>query len=126
MSSKYKLLWLNGPLQGRELSLPLGCMSIGPDGDVLATLVELRQLELFIDDAGVHLQSEVSTWIDGKPASKLDLLPLGRVIEFAGIAMVLGERTMYLGCKRCLSRCCLNRKCPIGCWLLPLCLPSLC
>ncbi|AQS36199.1 type III secretion apparatus protein, YscD/HrpQ family [Shewanella psychrophila] len=90
MSSKYKILWLNGPLQGRELSLPLGCMSIGPDGDVLATLVELSQLDLCIDDAGVHLQSEVSTWIDGKPVGKLDFLPLGRVIEFAGIAMVLG------------------------------------
>lgn len=52
MSSGYKLLWLNGPLQGRELSLPLGNLSIGPDGDVLATLEHVEQVDLLIDEAG--------------------------------------------------------------------------
>lgn len=91
MSSKYKLLWLNGPLQGRDLCLPLGNMSIGPDGDVLSTLLETQQLDLFIDDEGVHCQSEVAIWIDGKLVSELDLLPLYQVIEIDSISIVVGK-----------------------------------
>lgn len=91
MSSKYKLLWLSGLLQGRELCLPLGGISIGPDGDVLATLVEMKQLELTVDEEGVHLNSQVSAWVDGKHVRSLTLLPTGKVIEIAGIAIVLGE-----------------------------------
>lgn len=93
MSSGYKFLWLNGPLQGRELSLPLGNLSIGPDGDVLATLEHVEQVDLLIDEAGVRLQSWVPTWIAGQPISEVNMLPLGQVIELAGVGILLGHCT---------------------------------
>ncbi|BAJ02230.1 type III secretion system inner membrane ring subunit SctD [Shewanella violacea] len=91
MSSKYKLLWLNGPLQGREFSLPLGSITIGPDGDIVAILSEVSELELFIDEEGVHLSKEVPTWVDGKPVEGLTLLPLDQVIELDDIAILVGK-----------------------------------
>lgn len=91
MSSIYKLLWLKGPLEGRELCLPLGKMSIGPDGDVLATLLEAQQLDLFIDEDGVHCRSKVTSWVEGKLVVKLDTLPLYQVIEIDNISIVIGK-----------------------------------
>lgn len=92
MSSGYKLLWLNGPLQGRELCLPYGGLSLGPEGDVLASLEGVKQVDLVTDESGVRLQLWVPTWIAGRPIEQVQHLPLGQVIELAGVAFLLGRR----------------------------------
>lgn len=116
MSSGYKLLWLNGPLQGRELSLPLGSLSIGPDGDVLATLEHAEQVDLLIDVTGVRLQSWVPTWIAGQPVSEANMLPLGQAIELAGVGILLGHSSDELKQQAMPSHC--QTKAKKSWWLL--------
>ncbi|MCL1123703.1 type III secretion system inner membrane ring subunit SctD [Shewanella surugensis] len=89
MSLQYKLLWLNGPLKGRELQLPSGQLTIGSDGDILAKLEGTEEITLEINDAGIHLISNVTGLIDADEANFEAPLPYHKAIEVAGVAFVV-------------------------------------
>ncbi|MGB0893405.1 MAG: type III secretion system inner membrane ring subunit SctD [Parashewanella sp.] len=92
MPSKFKILWLNGPLKGRQLVLPEGNFTIGPDGDVLAVLEKQDQLDFTVDDDGMRLTTDAEVWISGKmQTEQSELLSQNEVIEVEGIAFVLGD-----------------------------------
>lgn len=92
MDCVYKLRWLNGPLSGRELALPAGELRIGrPDSDIALCLERDAEATLSIEDEAVRLMSETPAWVDGRPWELELPLPLGRVIDLAGQAFVLGR-----------------------------------
>lgn len=89
MSLQYKLLWLKGPLKGRELQLPSGQLTIGSDGDILAKLDGTEEITLNIDDSGIHLISNVAGTIDAHEGNFESPLPYQKAIEVAGVAFVV-------------------------------------
>lgn len=92
MDYVYKLRWLNGPLSGRELALPAGELRIGrPDSDIALCLEWDAEATLSIEDEAVRLLSETPAWVDGQPWALEQPLPLGRVVDLAGQAFVLGR-----------------------------------
>ena len=91
MPSNYKILWLNGPLKGRQLILPQGKFTVGPDGDVLAELESGDQLEFTIGDESVTLVNKVDVWVAGEKKEDIEALPLSEVIEVDGLIFVLGS-----------------------------------
>ena len=91
MPSNYKILWLNGPLKGRQLILPQGKFTVGPDGDVLAVLESAEQLEFKIEDESVSLVTKVDVWVAGEKKEDIEALPLSEVIEIDGLIFVLGS-----------------------------------
>ena len=92
MDCVYRLRWLNGPLSGRELALPAGELRIGrPDSDIALCLERDAEAILSIEDEAVRLLSQTPAWVDGQPWELEQPLPLGRVIDLAGQAFVLGR-----------------------------------
>ncbi len=91
MPSNFKILWLNGPLKGRQLILPQGKFTVGPDGDVLATLKSSDQLEFNIEDESVTLINKIDVWIGREKKEEIEALPLSEVIEVDGLIFVLGS-----------------------------------
>ncbi|MCL1076968.1 EscD/YscD/HrpQ family type III secretion system inner membrane ring protein [Parashewanella spongiae] len=91
MPSTFKILWLNGPLKGRQLVLPLGSFTIGSDGDVLAVLDNSEQLEFDISEDKVSLVNETEVWVNGEKQESIDEIAHGEVIEIEGIAFILGD-----------------------------------
>ncbi|WP_028534030.1 type III secretion system inner membrane ring subunit SctD [Paludibacterium yongneupense] len=86
----FRIRLLSGPLCGRELELRAGVFTIGgddPDLDVL--LDDAAVCRLDIDAAGVRLLDPLPCWIDGIPGFDGDCLPLGRVLDLAGLVVVL-------------------------------------
>ncbi|WP_133407983.1 type III secretion system inner membrane ring subunit SctD [Parashewanella tropica] len=94
MPSKFKILWLNGPLSGRQLVIPEGTFTVGEDGDVLAVLDKVKLIEFNVGEEKVELITQAPVWIDGiKPDEAITEIPLGSVIEIEGIAFILGLGT---------------------------------
>lgn len=92
MPSAYKLKWLNGPFNGRELVLPEGELRIGgPGSDVLLSLESGGEAVLSTNEEGVRLNYPGNVWIDGMAASAPGALALGSVIDMGGVAFVLGR-----------------------------------
>ncbi|RYV00983.1 EscD/YscD/HrpQ family type III secretion system inner membrane ring protein [Shewanella sp. OPT22] len=91
MPSNFKILWLNGPLKGRQLILPQGKFTVGPDGDVLAELESADLLEFSVEDESVTLETDVEVLIGGEKREGKEALPLSEVIEVDGILFVLGS-----------------------------------
>ena len=91
MPSNFKILWLNGPLKGRQLVLPQGKFTVGPDGDVLAELESAEQLEFNIEDESIALETKVDVWVAGEKKEEIEALPLSEVIEIDGLIFVLGS-----------------------------------
>ncbi|MBM7071415.1 type III secretion system inner membrane ring subunit SctD [Shewanella sp. 202IG2-18] len=91
MPSNFKILWLNGPLKGRQLVLPQGKFTVGPDGDVLAELESTDLLEFSVEDESVTLETDVEVLIGGEKREGKEALPLSEVIEVDGILFVLGS-----------------------------------
>lgn len=95
MSFLFKLRLLNGPLAGRELTLPAGELTLG-QGDVdlqvpLEGLLPERRIVLQVSEQGVCLTSKVACWIDGSPwEDHTAVLPLSQVIDLAGQGLLLG------------------------------------
>lgn len=91
MDCIYKLKWLNGPLSGRELALPVGELRIGGSDSDIALCLELdAQATLSIKDEAIRLVSVTPVWVEGQSWDMELALPLGRVIDLAGQAFVLG------------------------------------
>lgn len=92
MEQRYKLLWLTGPMKGREIKLPFGHLSMGPDGDLMVPLPQGVEPVLFeVSDEGVKLLSDVPVWTELVPTDDPVTLPLGQAIEIAGVAFLLGS-----------------------------------
>ncbi|QTT87869.1 type III secretion system inner membrane ring subunit SctD [Pseudomonas chlororaphis] len=92
MDRTYKLKWLNGPLSGRELALPVGELRIGgPDSDIALCLEQDAQATLSIEEEAIRLACATPAWVEGQPWDLEQALPLGRVIDLAGQAFVLGR-----------------------------------
>ncbi|WP_299006967.1 type III secretion system inner membrane ring subunit SctD [uncultured Shewanella sp.] len=89
MALQYKLLWLNGPLKGRELQLPSGQLTIGSDGDILAMLEGTDEITLDINETDILLHSTVPGHIDAEETTFESALPFHKAIEVAGVAFVL-------------------------------------
>ncbi|MGF6401568.1 type III secretion protein D [Pseudomonas frederiksbergensis] len=91
MDCTYKLKWLNGPLTGRELALPVGELEIGGQDSDIALCLELdAQARLSIEEEAIRLVSVTPVWVDGQVWELEQVLPLGRVIDLAGQAFILG------------------------------------
>lgn len=91
MPSNFKILWLNGPLKGRQLILPQGKFTVGSDGDVLAELESAEQLEFIIEDESITLENKLNIWVGGEKKEDVGALPLSEVIEIDGLIFVLGR-----------------------------------
>ncbi|OLF53051.1 type III secretion system inner membrane ring subunit SctD [Pseudomonas chlororaphis] len=92
MDCTYKLKWLNGPLSGRELVLPVGELRIGGSDSDIALCLELdAQATLSIEDEAIRLACATPAWVEGQPWDPEQALPLGRVVDLAGQAFVLGR-----------------------------------
>ncbi|WP_298774050.1 type III secretion system inner membrane ring subunit SctD [uncultured Shewanella sp.] len=89
MALQYKLLWLNGPLKGRELQLPSGQLTIGHDGDILANLDGTDEITLNINETDIKLHSHVSGHIDAEESTFESALPYHKAIEVAGVAFAI-------------------------------------
>lgn len=89
MALQYKLLWLNGPLKGRELQLPSGQLTIGNDGDILARLEGTDEIALNINESNILLHSDVPGHIDTEETTFESALPYHKAIEVAGVAFAI-------------------------------------
>ncbi|BBE08772.1 Probable type-III secretion protein [Mycoavidus cysteinexigens] len=97
MEKLYKLKWLNGPLVGRELLLPLGELQLGgPDADIALLLEQDTQATLVTTADSVTLTGSAPVWVDGCPWDTAQPLPFGLFIDVAGQALVLGPRAANL------------------------------
>lgn len=110
MENLYKLKWLNGPLAGRELLLPLGELQLGgPDADLALLLEHDTQATLATTAESVTLTGSAPVWVDGYPWDAAQPLPLERFIDVAGQALVLGPRDATLPTLAPLPRCAAGR-----------------
>lgn len=66
MEASIKLLWLTGPMQGRELKLPSGELSMGPSGDIMVPIEQREVINISVDEKGVMVKSNLDVWVSGK------------------------------------------------------------
>lgn len=81
---------LNGPMQGRALTLPDGPLTLGL-GDVdlqVAFDNGISLVTLQVNGQNVKLQHSVPCWVEGRSFTG-NTLPLGKIIDLAGQGMVL-------------------------------------
>ena len=91
MEASIKLLWLTGPMQGRELKLPSGDLSMGPSGDIMVPIDQREVIYISVDEKGVTVKSKLDVWVSGKKANHEEYLPLGQPIELSGVGFILGR-----------------------------------
>ncbi|MFV9997722.1 MAG: type III secretion system inner membrane ring subunit SctD [Arsenophonus endosymbiont of Dermacentor nuttalli] len=91
MASDYKLLWLNGPMQGRELFLPEGDLTMGIDGDIIAPLAGHTSLSLTVLSQGITLNQPMTVLVEGGMHTGPMTIPLNQVIVLAGIGFMIGR-----------------------------------
>ncbi|MGL5968956.1 MAG: type III secretion system inner membrane ring subunit SctD [Kluyvera sp.] len=86
----FTLKILNGVLQGRELALPTGPLTLGlGDVDLQVALDDgLTLITLLVGEQDICLQSPVPCWIEGRTYQG-ERLPTGKIIDLAGVAIVL-------------------------------------
>ncbi|GLT18673.1 EscD/YscD/HrpQ family type III secretion system inner membrane ring protein [Vibrio zhanjiangensis] len=90
MEPNIKLLWLTGPMQGRELKLPSGDLSMGPSGDIMVPLGQREAINISVDEQGVVVKDSIDVWVNGIKAKISEYLPLGQPIELSGVGFILG------------------------------------
>ena len=91
MDMNTKLLWLTGPMQGRELKLPQGEPSMGPCGDVMVPLSERESIQISVTEEGVFIRDSIPVWCNGVAANTQEPLPFGQAIEVSGVGFILGS-----------------------------------
>jgi type III secretion protein D len=92
MEHTFKLRWLNGLLAGRELALPEGEIRLGGDDpDIALPLEQGAATVLVVTAEGISLNPPVPIWVEGLPWDATQPLPLQRVIDLAGQALVVGR-----------------------------------
>lgn len=91
MASDYKLLWLNGPMQGRELILPEGDLTMGIEGDIIAPLTGHSSLSLTVQPQGITLNQPMTVLVEGGEHTGPMTFPLNQVIVLAGIGFMVGR-----------------------------------
>lgn len=91
MEPSIKLLWLTGPMQGRELKLPSGELSMGPSGDIIVPISQCEEVNICVDEKGMLVKDSIDVWVNGKKANTLEYLPLGQLIELSGVGFILGN-----------------------------------
>ncbi|CAM2878859.1 type III secretion system inner membrane ring subunit SctD [Vibrio neptunius] len=96
MENSTKLLWLTGPMQGRELKLPQGELSMGPSGDIMVPLAERERLNIRVEDKSVFVTDTVQVWANGSLINTQEALPMGVPIEICGVGLVLGQADQAL------------------------------
>lgn len=86
----FTLKILNGALQGRELSLPPGPLTLGlGDVDLLVALDDgITLITLLVGEQNIRLQDPVPCWVEGR-AFQGERLPTGKIIDLAGLCIVL-------------------------------------
>lgn len=91
MAFLFKLKWLNGPLAGRELALPAGDIRLGgPDPDLAVPLEQGREAVISVTTSGLTVSPASPVWVAGQRWGGERPLPLGAVIDLAGLAFILG------------------------------------
>ncbi|MBU2898925.1 type III secretion system inner membrane ring subunit SctD [Vibrio hepatarius] len=91
MEPSIKLLWLTGPMQGRELKMPLGELSMGANGDIMVPLVEHDAINIKVDEKGVVVKDNINVWVKGMLVNSSTPLPMGQPIEICGVGFILGN-----------------------------------
>lgn len=91
MDMNTKLLWITGPMQGRELRLPQGELSMGPCGDVMVPLSERESIQISVTEEGVFIRDSIPVWCNGVAANTQEPLPFGQAIEVSGVGFILGS-----------------------------------
>lgn len=86
----FTLKILNGTLQGRELALPHGALTLGlGDVDLQVPLDNgITLVTLVVGEGDVRLQNSVPCWVEGR-VFQGDCLPTGKIIDLAGLGIVL-------------------------------------
>jgi type III secretion protein D len=99
MEHTFKLMWLNGLLAGREFNLPDGEIRLGRDDpDIALPLEQGATTVLTVTPEGITLNPPLPTWVEGLPWDTTQPLPLQRVIDLAGQALILGKASEALSC----------------------------
>lgn len=90
MDAHFKFKLLNGPLSGRELSIPSGVFTVGAeDCDLVMPLEGGANARLDVSPQAVLLVSETPCWVAGKPRMP-GPLPANVLIDLAGLHFVCG------------------------------------
>lgn len=86
----FTLKILNGTLQGRALALPRGVLTLGlGDVDLQVPLDNgITLVTLLVGEGDVRLQNSVPCWVEGR-VFQGDCLPTGKIIDLAGLGIVL-------------------------------------
>ncbi|HEY3591034.1 MAG TPA: type III secretion system inner membrane ring subunit SctD [Buttiauxella sp.] len=82
--------FLNGPMQGRDLTLPAGELTLGI-GDVDLQAVfdnDISRIVLHVNEQSVTLDDRVACWVEGRVFTG-GMLPTGKIIDLAGQGIVL-------------------------------------
>lgn len=92
MEHRFQIKILSGPLAGRRLRLPAGEFTIGgADPDLDASLEGGGRAVLHCTEDGVRLVTDAPCWLDGaRWEPPAEPLPLRRVIDIGGLALMLG------------------------------------
>lgn len=93
MLSTFKLRCLNGPLTGRDITLPLGSVKLsGHDADLILSFTEAIEVSLLVAEDSVRVVGQSGLWIDGILCMDQDKeLPLETVLDLGGQVFVLGK-----------------------------------
>lgn len=93
MEHRFQIKILSGPLAGRRLRLPAGEFVIGgADPDLDAALEGGGRAVLNCTEDGVRLVTDAPCWLDGaRWEPPAEPLPLRRVLDIGGLAIMLGN-----------------------------------
>lgn len=78
-------------MQGRELFLPEGDLTMGIEGDIIAPLTGHSSLSLTVQPQGITLNQPMTVLVEGGEQTGPMTFPLNQVIVLAGIGFMVGR-----------------------------------
>lgn len=78
-------------MQGRELFLPEGDLTMGIDGDIIAPLSGHSSLSLTVQPQGITLNQPMTVLVEGGMHTGPMTFPLNQAIVLAGIGFIVGR-----------------------------------